>query len=119
MFSEVNMFNCPYIVELLSPKRTGEGQAVERHLDRFANRYQRIIDAGLGLSIPDNAMGQPRMGALGEVLTSRAELIRQIYQSEPFHTKHERAPMGGCRATAANSGRQRRWQTVFKQPQER
>jgi len=39
------MFNYPYLVELLSPKRSVDDQ-VEDFLDRFAERYQRIIDAG-------------------------------------------------------------------------
>ena len=53
------MFNYPYLVELLSPKRTN-GDQFEMLLDRFAERYRRIIDAGCGMSIPDNPMGQPR-----------------------------------------------------------
>jgi len=56
------MFNFSYLVELLSPKRSADDK-VEDFLDRFAERYRRIIDAGCGLSIPDNPMGQPRLGA--------------------------------------------------------
>ena len=47
------MFNYPYFVELLSPKRSDDDQ-IEGFLNRFAERYQRIIDAGFGISIPDN-----------------------------------------------------------------
>jgi len=57
------MFSYPYLIELLSPKRSA-GNQIEALLDRFAERYQRIIDAGCGVSIPDNPMGQPRLGAL-------------------------------------------------------
>ncbi len=57
------MFNYPYLIELLSPKRSTDDQ-IEPLLDRFAERYRRIIDAGCGVSIPDNPMGQPRLGAL-------------------------------------------------------
>ncbi len=57
------MFNYPYLIELLSPKRSTDDQT-ESLLDRFAERYRMIIDAGCGVSIPDNPMGQPRLGAL-------------------------------------------------------
>ena len=57
------MFDYPYLIELLSPKRSTDDQK-EDLLDRFAERYRMIIDAGCGVSIPDNPMGQPRLGAL-------------------------------------------------------
>jgi hypothetical protein len=66
------MFNYPYIVELLSPKRSTDDQ-IEVLLDRFAERYRRIIDTGFGVSIPDNPMGQPRLGALESFDLSRDE----------------------------------------------
>jgi hypothetical protein len=91
MSKEVSMFNYPYIVELLSPKRPVEGQAAEKDLDRFAERYQRILSAGLGLSIPDNPMGQPRMGALESIgrkrLTIRSNRI--VMNLNTFHTRNE------------------------------
>lgn len=85
------MFNYPYIVELLSPKRSIEGQVVEQHLDRFADRYQRIINAGLGLSIPDNPMGQPRKGALESIGLKKLQLNsnRIVMNLNTFHTKSE------------------------------
>ena len=45
------MFNYPYLVELLSPKRSNDDQ-FDSLLDRFVERYRRIIDAGFGVSIP-------------------------------------------------------------------
>ena len=57
------MFNYPYVIELLSPKKSTEDQS-EVLLDRFAQRYRRIIGAGCGVSIPDNPMGQLRLSAL-------------------------------------------------------
>ena len=91
MSKEINIFNYPYIVELLSPKRSSESQALEIHLDRFAERYQRIIDAGLGLSIPDNPMGQPRMGALESIGLKKLELDpdRVVMNLNTFHSKNE------------------------------
>jgi 5,10-methylenetetrahydrofolate reductase len=87
----MNLFNYPYIVELLSPKRSGESQAIEQHLDRFADRYQRIMDAGLGLSIPDNPMGQPRMGALESIARKGLQIDpnRTVVTLNTFHTKSE------------------------------
>jgi len=84
------MFNYPYLVELLSPKRSVDDQ-VEDLLDRFAERYQRIIDAGYGIAIPDNPMGQPRFGALESIdlrgLSVNPEKI--VMNLNTFHTKSE------------------------------
>jgi len=84
------MFNYPYLVELLSPKRSA-GDQVEDLLDRFSERYQRIIDAGHGISIPDNPMGQPRFGALESIdlrgLSFDPEKI--VMNLNTFHTKSE------------------------------
>jgi methylenetetrahydrofolate reductase (NADPH) len=96
------MFSYPYIVELLSPKRPGEGQEVEKHLDRFADRYQKIIDAGLGMSIPDNPMGQPRMGALESIGLKSLQIDpnRIVMNLNTFHTKDELDEMLKKAATA-------------------
>jgi len=84
------MFNYSYLVELLSPKRSVDDQ-VEDLLDRFAERYQRIIGAGHGISIPDNPMGQPRLGALESIdlrgLSVNPEKI--VMNLNTFHTKSE------------------------------
>lgn len=56
------MFTWPYIIELLTPARSPEDR-VERLLDRFAQRCRMVIDAGCGVSIPDNPMGRPRFSA--------------------------------------------------------
>jgi len=83
------MFKYPYIVELLSPKGSTDDQ-LESLLDRFAERYARIIAAGLGISIPDNPMGQPRMGALESIglkgLSVDPEKI--VMNLNTFHTKN-------------------------------
>jgi len=84
------MFNYPYLVELLSPKRSADDQ-IEHILDRFAERYRRIIEAGLGVSIPDNPMGQPRLGALESIdlrgLSVDSEKV--VMNLNTFHTKSE------------------------------
>ena len=84
------MFNYPYLVELLSPKRSA-GDQIEGLLDRFVKRYQRIIDAGCGISIPDNPMGQPRLGAL-EIIYLRGLSVdpeKFVMNLNTFHTKGE------------------------------
>jgi len=85
------MFHYPYIVELLSPMRTTEGGSVEQDLDRFADRYRRIITAGFGLSIPDNPMGKPRKGALESVGLKKLTLDpdKVVMNLNTFHTKRE------------------------------
>ncbi len=84
------MFNYSYIVELLSPKRSADDQ-IEGLLDRFAERYRRIIDAGCGVSIPDNPMGQPRLGALEsfELRDLSLDPEKVVMNLNTFHTKSE------------------------------
>ena len=84
------MFSYPYLVELLSPKRSA-GDQIETFLDRFAERYQRIIDAGCGVSIPDNPMGQPRLGALESFDLRNLSLDSEkvVMNLNTFHTKSE------------------------------
>jgi len=84
------MFNFPYIVELLSPKRFMDNR-IEDFLDRFAERYQRVMDAGCGISIPDNPMGQPRLGALEsiELRGLSVEPEKFVMNLNTFHTKNE------------------------------
>lgn len=84
------MFDYPYLVELLTPKRSA-GNRVESLLDRFAERYRRIMDAGCGISIPDNPMGQPRLGAL-ESFGSRGLAFdpeKVVMNLNTFHSKRE------------------------------
>ena len=84
------MFNYPYLVELLSPKRS-TGDQIEALLDRFAERYRRINDAGCGVSIPDNPMGQPRLGALEsfELRDLSVDSEKVVMNLNTFHTKSE------------------------------
>jgi methylenetetrahydrofolate reductase (NADPH) len=84
------MFKFPYIIELLSPQRVPNTE-LEGSLDRFARRYRRIIDADCGLSIPDNPMGRPRMGALEGIALSGLSLDpeRVVMNLNTFHTKNE------------------------------
>ncbi len=84
------MFNYPYLFELLTPKRT-DGENIDTLLDRFADRYQRIINTGCGLSIPDNPMGQPRLGALESIAERNLSVDpdKVVMNLNTFHTKKE------------------------------
>ena len=84
------MFNYPYIVELLSPKMSTDDQ-VEVLLDIFAERYRRIMDAGCAVSIPDNPMGQPRLGALESFDLSglSVDSDKVVMNLNTFHKKSE------------------------------
>ncbi len=84
------MFDYPYIIELLSPKRADENN-LAKNLNQFAHRYRRIIGSGCGLSIPDNPMGQPRLGALESIEFNELELDPEkvVMNLNTFHTKKE------------------------------
>jgi methylenetetrahydrofolate reductase (NADPH) len=96
------MFNFPYVIELLSPKRSSEG-STDHLLNRFAERYSRIMDAGCGVSIPDNPMGQPRLGALESIALMGLSIDpeRVIMNLNTFHEKTE---LDDLLQTAAENG---------------
>jgi methylenetetrahydrofolate reductase (NADPH) len=84
------MFVCDYFVEILTPKRTDPSSA-KALLNTFAERYCRILDMQLGMSIPDNPMGQPRFGLLEtcEPLSLPITPEHTIMNLNTFHTKDE------------------------------
>lgn len=84
------MFNYPYLVELLTPKRPADEQT-ESLLHRFTERYQKIMEVGWGISIPDNPMGQPRLGALESISQAGLSIDpeRVVMNLNTFHAKSE------------------------------
>jgi methylenetetrahydrofolate reductase (NADPH) len=80
----------PYIIELLSPKRSPAGK-VDKLLDRFSGRFQQIMDAGCGVSIPDNPMGQPRLSALEciDLMKLPIDPDKLVMNLNTFHSKEE------------------------------
>jgi 5,10-methylenetetrahydrofolate reductase len=64
---------------------------MEDFLDRFAERYRRIIDAGCGVSIPDNPMGQPRLSALEsfDLRDLSVDSAKVVMNLNTFHSKNE------------------------------
>ncbi len=84
------MFKCAYLVEILTPKQSGH-VAVDEGMNRFAQRYRRIMASGSGVSIPDNPMGQPRFNALEAIHWSNLTVDpeRILVNLNTFHHKEE------------------------------
>jgi methylenetetrahydrofolate reductase (NADPH) len=82
------MFDFPYLVEMLTPKLIDAPDA-RGGINLFAERYYRVLDAGLGISAPDNPMGQPRFSLLETIeqadLPVRPE--RTVMNLNTFHIK--------------------------------
>lgn len=84
------MFASAYLVEILTPKRTELSEAKDK-INLFAERYCRVLDSGLGFSVPDNPMGQPRFSLLEmiEQLGLPVEPEKTVMNLNTFHTKTE------------------------------
>ena len=84
------MFECDYLIEMLTPKKS-EGEIAKHLMQMFAERYYRITDQGLGLSVPDNPMGQPRYSLLHMMEQAQLPIISQktVMNLNTFHTKRE------------------------------
>jgi methylenetetrahydrofolate reductase (NADPH) len=84
------MFPCSYIVEILTPKRS-PADKVPDGLASFAEKYKRIAAAGCGVSMPDNPMGQLRLGALEAIQACGlpVDSARAVMNLNTFHTKGE------------------------------
>ncbi len=84
------MFTVPYLIELLTPRYTSAGYS-ERLLSRFGERFTRIMQAGCGVSIPDNPMGNLRMGALKAIHSQKLSIDPQrvVVNLNTFHHKDE------------------------------
>ncbi len=84
------MFDYPYIIELLSPKRPSE-DLPEGAFDTFREKYQRVFEAGCGASVPDNPMGQPRYSLIEMIdrcgLSVHGE--KTVMNLNTFHAKEE------------------------------
>jgi methylenetetrahydrofolate reductase (NADPH) len=84
------MIDCHYLVEILTPKRTG-GTVDRAAVNHFAERYYRVIDHGMGLSVPDNPMGQPRFNLVQIIEKASLPVVpqRTVMNLNTFHTKEE------------------------------
>jgi 5,10-methylenetetrahydrofolate reductase len=84
------MFDYPYLVEILTPKRSTPQEEQER-MEVFSQRYRRILDAGLGLSMPDNPMGRRRLSAVESIRAGSLPVDpeKTVMNLNTFHTKQE------------------------------
>ena len=84
------MFDCPYLIEILTPKRSNV-QPMEGQMKTFAAKYCRTVASGNGVSIPDNPMGQPRYSALEAIEFCRLPVdpARTVINLNTFHAKEE------------------------------
>jgi len=77
----------PYIIELLTPRQNDE--SFEEKLQRFAERYHRILEHGAAVSICDNPMGNLHFTAL-EVMGAMElpfDPERTLLHINSFHRK--------------------------------
>ena len=84
------MFNCAYLIEILTPKRAALGD-LQGRMKSFGERYRKIFDSGCGASIPDNPMGQPRYSLLEAIEFCDLPIHpqRTVMNLNTFHTKGE------------------------------
>lgn len=84
------IFSVPYLIEILTPKKAGQQQFRE-DMNRFANRFERVMAAGNGLSIPDNPMGKPRHSAVASIAECglAVDPERLVMNLNTFHQKQE------------------------------
>ena len=96
------MFDFPYLIEILTPKRVTSADLDER-MSRFGQRYHRSFDSGCGVSIPDNPMGQPRYSLLEviEFCSLPVHSQRTVMNLNTFHKKDE---LDGMLTRASNLG---------------
>ena len=95
------LFGTPYLIELLTPKHDAED--LEGQLEVFAERYQRVMDAGTAASIPDNPMGEPRFTPLEvmDFLELPMDPEKTLLHLNSFHSKGD---MDEFLRTAADRG---------------
>ena len=84
------MFDYPYLVELLTPG-TPDDDNNGAAFTRFAERYRRVLEAGCGVSVPDNPMGRPRLGLLQVLDRCGLEVHPEqvVMNLNTFHLKDE------------------------------
>ncbi len=85
---DVCMFDFPYLVEMLTPKLIDSPDA-QGAINLFAELYYRVLDAGLGISVPDNPMGQPRLSLVEMIEQSDLPVLSEktVMNLNTFHTK--------------------------------
>jgi methylenetetrahydrofolate reductase (NADPH) len=84
------LWDLQYIVEILTPRRHGTSPD-SGDIMKFAGRYQKILNSGFGLSIPDNPMGRLRHTALETLgrLGQPPEPEKTLVNLNTYHSKEE------------------------------
>jgi methylenetetrahydrofolate reductase (NADPH) len=79
----------PYLIELLTPRQSD--QDFEARLEVFRQRYQRILDHGAVVSIPDNPLGNLHFTAMEtvEFLGLPLDPERTLLHLNTFHRKSD------------------------------
>ena len=86
----IKMIDCDYLVEILTPKKI-EGPLDRGAVNQFAERYYRVIEQSMGLSVPDNPMGQPRHSLPQMIEKAGLPVVAQrtVMNLNTFHTKKD------------------------------
>ena len=86
----IKMIDCDYLVEILTPKKI-EGPLDRGAVNQFAERYYRVIEQSMGLSVPDNPMGQPRHSLPQMIEQAGLPVVAQrtVMNLNTFHSKNE------------------------------
>jgi methylenetetrahydrofolate reductase (NADPH) len=86
----LKMIDCDYLVEILTPKKI-EGPLDSGAVNQFAERYYRVIEHSMGLSVPDNPMGQPRHSLPQMIEKAGLPVVpqRTVMNLNTFHSKNE------------------------------
>jgi hypothetical protein len=84
------LWDIPYIVEILTPRRKGE-EPLPADAERFERRYRRAVSSKFGVSIPDNPLGNPRFSAVETFgsLGLQPDPERTLLNLNTFHAKGE------------------------------
>lgn len=96
------MFDCAYLIELLTPRRSGPDLAKDK-MDVFPKRYHRILNANCGVSVPDNPMGQPRQAFLDMIQRFGLPVDGEKTVMN-LNTFHEKAELDALLKKAATTG---------------
>jgi methylenetetrahydrofolate reductase (NADPH) len=90
-----------YFIEVLTPKQTDED--FEESLERFAAKYQAIVDGGFVVSVPDNPMGALHFHAL-EVIAEMGLPVKPDQVLIHLNTFHTRDALDELLGTALRLG---------------
>lgn len=84
------MFNFPYLIEVLTPRGDAAGER-DLLLGDFSKKYNASLQAGCGVSVPDNPMGRKRL-SLPQCIRSMGLTVdpeKLVMNLNTFHSKDE------------------------------